>query len=109
MAIEFAQLEDFHPDELYQNLGLFQALRELRARLMDPTTLPQAAAELRHDALKPQQLAEPSAGDSEPALQEDESLMFERLLGRQLSEKMTNLFKQSRVTYCNPSVYSAYC
>ena len=52
MAIQFAQLEDFHPDELHQNLELFQALRELRARLMNPTTLPQAAAELRNDALK---------------------------------------------------------
>jgi type VI secretion system protein ImpC len=67
---------------------LFQALKELRARLLDPVTLPQAAAELRNDALKPQLVAEPSAGGSEPDLQEDESLMFERLLGRQLSDKI---------------------
>ncbi len=91
MAIQFSQLDDFHPDKLYQNLGLFQVLRELRARLMDPTTFPQAAAELRHEALKPEQVAEPAAlaaGDTEPALEEDEGSMFERLLGRQLTERV---------------------
>jgi type VI secretion system protein ImpC len=107
MAIQFGQLEDFHPDKLYQNLGLFQALRELRARLMDPTTLPQAAAELRNDALKPQQLAEPSTGDTEPALQEDESLMFERLLGRQLSDKrQTSSGKAESHTAIHPFIQS---
>jgi type VI secretion system protein ImpC len=107
MAIQFAQLKDFHPDELYQNLGLFQALRELRARLMDSTTLPQAAAELRNDALKPTQLAEPSASDTEPDLQEDESLMFERLLGRQLSEKMsTSSSKAESHTAIHPFIQS---
>jgi type VI secretion system protein ImpC len=86
MALHFSQLDDFHPDKLYQNLGLFQVLRELRGRLMDPATFPQAAAELRREALKPEQAAEPAAGDTEPALKEDEGSMFERLLGRQLTE-----------------------
>ena len=85
MEINFSQLDDFHPDELYQKLGLFQELRSLRARLMDPATFPQAAAELRHEALQPEQAAEPAAAeaDSESALAEDDDSMFERLLGRQ--------------------------
>lgn len=101
MVIEFAQLEDFHPDELYQHLGLFKALRELRARLMDPSTLPEAAAELRHnglkDGLQPQPVVEPSVGNTESGLQEDESSMFERLLGRQLTEekKTTSTIRQT--------------
>jgi type VI secretion system protein ImpC len=89
MSIQFAQLDDFHPDVLYRNLELFRALRELRTRLMDPASFPQAAAELRHDAQSPQQIADSSgqaAGDTEPALEEDEASMLERLLGGQRSE-----------------------
>ena len=89
LSIQFAHLDDFHPDVLYQNLGLFQALRALRTRLMDPTSFPQAAAELRHDAQSLQQVPDsssPATGDTEPALKEDEASMFERLLGRQRSE-----------------------
>ena len=84
-AIRFSLLDDFHPDRLYQNLGTFRELRELRARLVDPATFPQAAAELRHEALKPEQAADPAAaaGDSETVLEEDEGSMFERLLGKQ--------------------------
>jgi type VI secretion system protein ImpC len=91
MAIQFSQLDDFHPDKLYQNLGLFQGLRELRARLMDPTTFPQAATKLRHEALKPEHAAEPAAlaaGVKEPALEEDDGSMIKRLMGKQLTESV---------------------
>ena len=33
MLLEFGQLEDFHPDQLYQGLEIFQALRKTRSRL----------------------------------------------------------------------------
>ncbi len=32
-AVAFREIEDFHPDRLFQNLATFQALRDLRARL----------------------------------------------------------------------------
>jgi len=46
IPIRFKQLEDFHPDALYQHLDLFQALRHSRARLLNPASFAQAAAEL---------------------------------------------------------------
>lgn len=44
--IEFHSLDDFHPDRLYQNLPVFRALRDMRQRLLDPTTFREAAAAL---------------------------------------------------------------
>lgn len=92
MAIHFSHLDDFHPDELYQNLGLFQQLKDLRARLMDTETFAQAAAELRHDVQIPQQVDESALTtvNTEPALEEDQTSMFERLLGRQQTETSKN-------------------
>jgi type VI secretion system protein ImpC len=60
LAVEFRQLEDFHPDHLYTHLNLFQALREARARLQDPSTFAAAAAEL-------QQVIAPRLGRGGPA------------------------------------------
>lgn len=70
VELGFAEIEDFHPDALYDRLELFQELRRLRKRLLDPATFAQAAAELKHDA---------SAGTEQP---EEDSSTLERLLGR---------------------------
>ena len=47
LELEFAELDDFHPDTLYQRLPLFRQLRELRRRLADPATFAAAAGELK--------------------------------------------------------------
>jgi type VI secretion system protein ImpC len=84
LAVEFKQIDDFHPDHLYRSLGLFQALRETRARLHDPETFARAVADLKVGDFEP-----PESGDfSTPARQdqragsEDDNTMLERLLGR---------------------------
>jgi type VI secretion system protein ImpC len=46
-VVRFRELEDFHPDRLYQRLELFQALRDLRSRLSDPSRFASASEELR--------------------------------------------------------------
>ncbi len=89
MAIQFTQLDDFHPDELYQNLGLFQELKDIRGRLMDPEAFPQAASELLHEAQPLEQVAKSTtdiASDNEPTSEEDDASIFDRLLGGQISE-----------------------
>ena len=43
LTIGFRELEDFHPDRLYQRVELFQALRDLRSRLSDPSTFTAAS------------------------------------------------------------------
>jgi len=39
-------IDDFHPDSIYRELPVFAGLREMRSRLEDPATFPQAAREL---------------------------------------------------------------
>ncbi|MCB1826406.1 MAG: type VI secretion system contractile sheath small subunit, partial [Candidatus Competibacteraceae bacterium] len=75
LTIGFAQLDDFHPDALYQRLELFQSLRRSRARLLNPASFAQAVAEL-----SPAPLQEPAK--PEPAATEDDSALLERLLGK---------------------------
>jgi len=45
--VDFEGLDDFHPDALLNRLDVFQALRELRRRLVNPATFAQAAVELQ--------------------------------------------------------------
>ncbi len=53
LVLQFRELEDFHPDRLFERVDLFRPLRELRRRLRDPATFPAAAEELGLTA-KPQ-------------------------------------------------------
>jgi type VI secretion system protein ImpC len=47
LPISFRELDDFHPDRLYEGLETFEALRDLRRRLENPSTFAAAAAEVR--------------------------------------------------------------
>ncbi len=46
-GIQFVDIDDFHPDRLYERLPIFGKLRALRDRLEDPATFRQAAAEVQ--------------------------------------------------------------
>jgi type VI secretion system protein ImpC len=47
LAVRFGELEDFHPDRLFQGVELFRALRETRDKLSDSATFAAAAAALQ--------------------------------------------------------------
>ncbi|MEJ7849123.1 MAG: type VI secretion system contractile sheath large subunit [Pyrinomonadaceae bacterium] len=47
ISLEFADLDDFHPDQLFRRLPLFAELRDLRKRLVNPDTFYSAAREVR--------------------------------------------------------------
>ena len=78
MALQFSEIGDFHPDQLYRRLGLFQALRTMRARLSDPLTFADAARELRGDVA--QQASTAQATDAAANATGNASLL-EQLLG----------------------------
>jgi type VI secretion system protein ImpC len=85
LSLEFGRLEDFHPDELYRKLDLFQALREMRRRLEDPATFAAAAAELRGSSRTGSAGAAPGGSPtaaSSRAPDENDASTVERLLGR---------------------------
>jgi len=46
MRLHFTELDDFHPDHLFQQAEIFRRLRVVRARLSDPATFLAAAEEL---------------------------------------------------------------
>jgi type VI secretion system protein ImpC len=46
VPLTFRELEDFHPDRLFERLPPFQALRSLRRRLADEATFREAAAQM---------------------------------------------------------------
>ena len=47
-SFSFSELDDFHPDQLYQKSDAFEALRGQRQRLRNPATFAAAAAGLQH-------------------------------------------------------------
>lgn len=79
--ISFSELEDFHPDSLYERVALFRSLREQRSRLADPSTFEAAAAELLRDAphAAPQVSARPESEVRDE--EEGEASLLDRLLG----------------------------
>lgn len=46
LAVGFRELDDFHPDRLYESVELFRRLREARDRLADARTFPDEARDL---------------------------------------------------------------
>jgi type VI secretion system protein ImpC len=46
-TLRFAELDDFHPDRLARNVPAFEALRELRNDLRNPSTFARAAERMR--------------------------------------------------------------
>ena len=78
-TLEFTGLDAFHPDVLYENLSLFQHLRQMRGRLENPSTYAAAAEELKHGQLSP---ATPKTTPQTPApAATDGASLFDQLLG----------------------------
>ena len=64
--LRFSELEDFHPDRIFQRLEIFGKLRDLRGRLQNPATFPEAAKELGLRSGGP--VPEPRKPDSSPVV-----------------------------------------
>jgi type VI secretion system protein ImpC len=46
IALKFGDLDDFHPDKLFEKVQMFQKLRQTRRELSDPATFAKTASEL---------------------------------------------------------------
>jgi len=79
LGIEFRELDDFGPDALYERLELFQSLRDLRQRLLDPSSYDEAAEFLKRDA----EAVRDAQGSptEEPQAPAEGGSTFEQLLG----------------------------
>lgn len=58
-AIRFRELDDFHPDRLFERVELFAALRDMREKLSDRATFAAAAAALEPPRTAPEAPAKP--------------------------------------------------
>src|SRR6266576_1119340 len=70
LTINFNQLDDFHPDQLFNRLEVFEALARTRAKLNDPKGFQEAAAEVRgwnELAAAEASRGRPASGCEEPA------------------------------------------
>ncbi|MES2259277.1 MAG: type VI secretion system contractile sheath large subunit [Pseudomonadota bacterium] len=76
--LRFGDLDDFHPDQLYQKADYFQALHGQRQRLKNPATFAAAAAVLQPGAATP---APSAAAPGATAAAEDAGDPFASLLG----------------------------
>ena len=47
LPLDFREMDDFHPDRIYEQVEAFAALRQLRRKLHNPQTFAEAAAEVR--------------------------------------------------------------
>ena len=52
ISVPIKCLDDFHPDQLFSNVPLFEKLVSLRQKLQDPSTFPKAAAAVRSLAVE---------------------------------------------------------
>ncbi len=66
LHLRFSELEDFHPDRIFQHLEAFAKLRDLRGRLQDPSTFQEAADELGLHSPSP--VSESRRPDTSPAV-----------------------------------------
>lgn len=80
LTLHFDIYEDFHPDRLYAAFEPFRALRESRARLVDPLTFEQEAARLMQ-AQPPATTAAVTGEPLESSASEPETDLMRRLIG----------------------------
>jgi type VI secretion system protein ImpC len=80
IELEFQELDDFHPDRLFERVEVFSKLRDLRARLKDDATFFKAARDAR-DAFPDAERANESASDRrETPMTADVSTLLESII-----------------------------
>lgn len=87
LSLEFSELDDFHPDNLFRKVLLFADLRDLRRRLLNPSTFNSAAREVR-GWLSEGQPIETQDTSSEPKTVNSEDLLDQILSGKSENVKL---------------------
>ena len=69
LTIRFAELDDFHPDRLYEQHEIFESFREIRRKLDNPRTFEDAAKEIKSWTASEAavDIQKPPEGPSKPA------------------------------------------
>lgn len=85
IVIQFNELEDFHPESIFNRLEIFQKLKTTRKRLQETTSFAEAASEVRSWISGEPDINKPKATDVQSSIaesKESDSDTIERLLGK---------------------------
>jgi len=93
IAIGFCELDDFHPDRIFDRLEVFQKLKAARKRLHDPNTFAEAASEVRSWVAGEPDTGESKAEEAKVRLAESEESDADTL-GRLLGKRPAKPVKQ---------------
>ncbi len=102
VRIEFSELDDFHPDNLFQKLPIFTRLSKLRVKLNNAASFKEGVSEFQKTVNWPERDKAPAASDKEGDFESDRQTL-QRLLGdsspdvtqdfaKQHSEQLTDEF-----------------
>jgi len=86
VSLTFGELDDLHPDRIYEQVGTFGTLRDLRKRLLSLATFDAAAGELQDILSLPPADAAPAVSEPPAAVAPDDEPQseFARLLGQEI-------------------------
>ena len=89
IPLRFSDLDDFHPDRIFDRLEVFQELRTTRKLLEDPATFAKAASQVRSWVADEQETGKSEAEEaqSSPEQEESDTDTVERLLGKRSDQE----------------------
>jgi type VI secretion system protein ImpC len=92
IILRFNELDDFHPDQIFDRVEVFQKLKTIRKLLQDPATFAEAASQVRSWAAGQKEEARPEdePANSSPAQKESDVDTIERLLGKKTDQEPTS-------------------
>jgi type VI secretion system protein ImpC len=84
IALRFNQIDDFHPDRIFESLEIFQQLKQTRKLLQEPSTFAEGASQVRSWFANGEETGKSDVGSAEESPVQDESgaETIERLLGK---------------------------
>jgi type VI secretion system protein ImpC len=86
ISLKFRDLEDFHPDRLFEQVQIFQKLRETRQKLSDPATFARTASELGLVGKQPSAQKAPQARPREVSKADVERVVAGSLLDEMVEQ-----------------------
>jgi type VI secretion system protein ImpC len=96
LHLRFSELDDFHPDRIFERLEVFGKLRDLRSRVQDSSTFPKVAEELglrsRDAASQP---AKPAPVPAPSAVQLASGSLLDEMVAQTEARGVTNLPRRS--------------
>jgi type VI secretion system protein ImpC len=73
LVLRFAEIDDFHPDRIFSCVEIFQNLRHTRHKLLDVSTFPAAAEQVKEWIQRVEEASEPTANQPGPEIAETDA------------------------------------